>query len=70
MCQGDQRRVKTLINQELHLLARRFRLTRRGGRLAQGRIRNSDGSRVVGSDSGDSRPKLTVGALAGARGEG
>src|SRR5690348_9265715 len=36
--QGDERRVKALIDQELHQLARRGSLRRRGGRLAHDRM--------------------------------
>lgn len=38
MRQGNQRRVKALIKQELHQLARRCALTRRGRRLAHERL--------------------------------
>ncbi len=38
MRQCDERRVEALIDQELHQLARRRWLRRRGGRLAHGRM--------------------------------
>ena len=37
ICHGDERRVKALIDHELHQLARRRSLRRRGGRLAHDR---------------------------------